>query len=328
MVLNDLLPDEGALIRESIKGKGGVELFRELLRHLPTIVVEDYYKNGVWHNELMKLDLEIVSCHRIGAGASDPIPLEEVPIPKVPDPPKALLSGLVRPLGMLNAMRPLGLFGTSVAPGLLRPAGVNGLPPLTLPGLRPVAMQNSLAAAAAAAVAAAAAAKTNAAGTAPGQAIGAKSPAPTLSGAVADLRQIALFVSKWRLEPTRTKELLQMLPPERRRLVMSNFAYVPVNGTPSMVKFEEYITQCQRTDTRAATSVAGGPVTLAGGPVTSPGASCSSSMLPTGVGTAVAVGSSVALGAKRPLEQPEADDQSLAKRAAVGPQAPATATVG
>lgn len=290
MVQDDLLPDEGASIRESIKGKGGVELFRELLRHLPTIIVEDYYKNGVWQNELMKLDLEIVVCHRVGAGASDPIPLEEVPMPKVPDPPKALLSGLVRPLGMLNAMRPLGLFGTSVAGGLLRPAGAtNGLPPLTLPGLRPVAMQNSLAAAAAAMA-------KMAAGTVPGQAIAAKSPATALSGAVADLRQIALFVSKWRLEPTRTKELLQKLPPERRRSVMNNFAYVPINGTPSMVKFEEYITQCQRTDTWAATSVAGGPVA-------SPGA-------------------------KRPLEQPETDDQGLAKRAAVGPQAAATATVG
>lgn len=315
MVQDDLLPDEGASIRESIKGKGGVELFRELLRHLPTIIVEDYYKNGVWQNELMKLDLEIVVCHRVGAGASDPIPLEEVPMPKVPDPPKALLSGLVRPLGMLNAMRPLGLFGTSVAGGLLRPAGAtNGLPPLTLPGLRPVAMQNSLAAAAAAMA-------KMAAGTVPGQAIAAKSPATALSGAVADLRQIALFVSKWRLEPTRTKELLQKLPPERRRSVMNNFAYVPINGTPSMVKFEEYITQCQRTDTWAATSVAGGPVA-------SPGASCSSSLLPTGGGTAAAVGSSVALGAKRPLEQPETDDQGLAKRAAVGPQAAATATVG
>lgn len=321
MVLNGLLPDEGALIRESIKGKGGVELFRELLRYLPTITVEDYYKNGVWHNELMKLDVEIVACHRMGAGASDPIPLEEVPMPKVPDPPKALLSGLLRPLGTLNAMRPLGLFGTSMSSGLLRPAGPNGLPPLTLPGLRPVAMHNSLAAAAAAAVKAAAAARANAVGTAPGQAIVAKNPASALSGAVADLRQIALFVSKWRLEPTRTKELLQKLPPDRRRFVMNNFAYVPVNGTPSIVKLEEYITQCQRTTPWAATSVTGGSVIL-------PGASCSGSLLPTGGGTAAAMGSSVALGAKRPLEQPKTDDQPLAKRAAVVPQAATTPTVG
>jgi len=326
MVQNDVLPDEGALIKESIKGKGGVELFRELLRHLPTIVVEDYYKNGVWQNELMRLDIEIVACHRIGAGASDPKPLEEVPMPKVPNPPKALLSGLVRPLGMLNAMRPLGLFSTSVAPGLtpglLRPTAPNGLPPLQIPGLRPVAMQNSLTAAAAAAINAAAAAKTNAMGTVPGQALGVKRPsALALSGAVADLRQIALFVSKWRLEPTRTKELLQKLPPERRRWVMNNFAYVPVNGTPSTVKLEEYITQCQRTDAWGATSVAVGPVV-------SPGASCSSSLLPAAGGTAAAVGSSVALGVKRPLEQPGTDDQNLAKRAAVGPQAAATATVG
>merc|ERR1712039_234865 len=52
--------------------------------------------------------------------------------------------------------------------------------------------------------------------------------------AAADLRQIALFVSKWRLEPHKTKIQLAKLTPARRRYIMQSFKFVPADGTTSM----------------------------------------------------------------------------------------------
>eukprot|EP00449_Zooxanthella_nutricula_P031629 CAMPEP_0198491076 /NCGR_PEP_ID=MMETSP1462-20131121/2554_1 /TAXON_ID=1333877 /ORGANISM="Brandtodinium nutriculum, Strain RCC3387" /LENGTH=75 /DNA_ID=CAMNT_0044219663 /DNA_START=120 /DNA_END=343 /DNA_ORIENTATION=+ len=71
-------------IAEEIKGKTGPELFRELLRQLPLVNAEDYCKNGVWQNELMKLDIQILAAHRLEAGAPDPPPLSEVRMPELP----------------------------------------------------------------------------------------------------------------------------------------------------------------------------------------------------------------------------------------------------
>eukprot|EP00971_Amphidinium_carterae_P120418 2385999-Amphidinium_carterae.1 len=45
---------------------------------------KDYIRSGVWQNETMKMDIEILECHRAEAGAPAPRPMEEVPMPKVP----------------------------------------------------------------------------------------------------------------------------------------------------------------------------------------------------------------------------------------------------
>merc|ERR1711933_378113 len=71
--------------------------------------------------------------------------------------------------------------------------------------------------------------------------------------AAADLRQIALFVSKWRLEPSRTKALLANLTPPRRRFVMQSFKDASgATGAAPVVKLEEYIAQCEQTNAWAA----------------------------------------------------------------------------
>merc|ERR1712037_544988 len=55
-------------------------------------------------------------------------------------------------------------------------------------------------------------------------------------------------VSKWRLEPSRTKLLIARLTPTRRRFVMQSFKYTPVNGVSPVAKLEEYIQQCEQTN--------------------------------------------------------------------------------
>lgn len=60
----------------------------------------------------------------------------------------------------------------------------------------------------------------------------------------ADLRMVALFVAKNRLETTRTKILLARLTPPRRRWVIQNFR--PGGpGVPPMVALEAFINECQ-----------------------------------------------------------------------------------
>mmetsp|Transcript_53636 Transcript_53636/g.141364 ORF Transcript_53636/g.141364 Transcript_53636/m.141364 type:complete len:287 (-) Transcript_53636:35-895(-) len=190
-------------IRDRIKTKNGIELFRELMRQLPIVNMDDYYKNGVWLDELMKLDIAIVAMHRAVAGAPDALPLEEVKVPEVPPPRPPPLPGLA----FMPGVRPIGF------------AGVNAM------GLRPPL-------------------------TALTAMVGAHPAAPAAVGATADLRQIALFVSKWKLEPTSTKALLARLTPGRRRFVMMNFKETLEScgeGEP-IVKLEAYVAHCEKTD--------------------------------------------------------------------------------
>merc|ERR1712039_379746 len=74
--------------------------------------------------------------------------------------------------------------------------------------------------------------------------------------AAADLRQIALFVSKWRLEPHKTKIQLAKLTPARRRYIMQSFKFVPADGTTSMSKLEEYIEECEKSGWASVTTAA------------------------------------------------------------------------
>merc|ERR1719337_803967 len=65
-------------------------------------------------------------------------------------------------------------------------------------------------------------------------------------GPSAELRQIALFIAKWKLEATKTKLLLARLTPPRRRWVMAKFTHTGVGASTSGL--EQYIAQCERTN--------------------------------------------------------------------------------
>jgi hypothetical protein len=66
-------------------------------------------------------------------------------------------------------------------------------------------------------------------------------PAP----AIAELRLIALFVAKWKLEASKTKTLLAVLTPQRRRYVMQHFKALGV-GDAATTELENFIGECGR----------------------------------------------------------------------------------
>lgn len=301
-------------IKEAIKGKTGPELFREVLRHLPLVAVDDYYKHGIWQNDLMKLDIQILSAHRLEAGAPDLPPLSEVKMPEIPEPMKLLqmpmapqlLGGLIRPAAVTaaGALRPgtaltapiLGLPGQVRAPGaaitgpatMVAPPGVV-MPPGVVAPPRP----------------------------------GATTPAVGGGTAAADLRQIALFISKWRLDPTRTSALVMKLTPLRRNFVMQNFKDATVvNGAAvPVVKLEEYIAQCEKSGAWAVLeggASAKAPVVVAPG-ATAPAVGTAAVVAPPA--KAVAGGAPVApalAGLKRTFDQTLSWQAALPKNAGSG----------
>lgn len=194
-------------IRETLKNKSGPELFRELLRHLPRASVDDYCRNGVWLENTLRLDIEIIAAHRLEAGAPDPIPLEKVKMPPLPPTrTSALVPGSVRPPAgvaqmIANAAAARAAVGGSVT--VPPPKGASGVAAMAVQGLSP--------------------------------------------GTAEDLRQIALFVSKWRLDPSGTKALLIKLPAQRRAYVIQNFqTTVTTTAMSPVTKLEEYIAECEK----------------------------------------------------------------------------------
>jgi len=215
-------------------GKQGKELFLELLRMLPSSQVEDYYAMGRWKDEDMQLDFDLLDAHRKEAGAEDPPALEELDIPPMPD-NKPAGAAWGAPLGY---QRPLAAPYGNVGPGYLpKPVVVTtiGRATTTAAGLRP---QPPRTAPTSAMVAAA----------------GGSGPA---GGPSAELRQIALFIAKWKLEATKTKLLLARLTPPRRRWVMSNFSQSGT-GLSSTVQLEQYIARCERTNAWGAAESSAG----------------------------------------------------------------------
>lgn len=174
---------------DEVLSKTGVELFRELLRVYPVGELDDYYKGGVWRDDMMKTDLILVEAHRREAGAPDPLPLEEIVVPDIP-----------KPLG--------GVFLPGVgAAGLVRPLGVT--PPALTVTPNPAAVT------------------------------------PPAGGAVAELRLIALFVAKWKLDPAKTKMMLAKIAAPRRRYVIQNFKLD--EGAEVMPALEAYMAECEST---------------------------------------------------------------------------------
>lgn len=207
------------ILDEEILMKTGAELFKELLRVYPVAEFEDYYRGGQWKEELMRTDLHLIYAHAREAGAPYPPPLEEVKLPG--NVPKAVqLPGAVRPT-LAGGVRP-----------------VLAKPPVPTP----------MGAAATPAAKATAATPAAAATTAP-----AEVPAATAASSQAtELRLIALFVAKWKLDATRTKLMLAKLTPPRRRYIITNFKNA--GGDPT-VALEQFIAKCEQTDAWAAAAV-------------------------------------------------------------------------
>jgi len=63
--------------------------------------------------------------------------------------------------------------------------------------------------------------------------------------AAAELKQISAFISKWKLDATKSKQILARLPPPKRRFVLSNFEGPGSPGSPEMgAAFEKYVREC------------------------------------------------------------------------------------
>lgn len=213
--------------------KDGQELFKELFRLLPSVEVEDYYKMGRWQDADIQLDIDLIVAHRKEAGAPEPPELEDLELPQLPSNGGAGM-GMRMGMGMGSAYG-AGAFPAGprpVTPGIagIKPAATKPLisapkPAGLIPSLKP---QPPKAAPSAAAVAAAV--KDGAQG-----------------GPSAELRQIALFIAKWKLEATKTKLLLARLTPTRRRHVMTKFTVSSSGGAPT-AQLEQFIGQCERTN--------------------------------------------------------------------------------
>lgn len=77
-------------------------------------------------------------------------------------------------------------------------------------------------------------------GTAPAAATSTASGGP-----VAELRLIALFVAKWKLDPTKTKLMLAKMTPTRRRYIIQNFK-TAFSGPEANAALDAYIAQCEK----------------------------------------------------------------------------------
>jgi hypothetical protein len=230
-----MMDPEEPSIRESLKDKSGPELFRELLRLLPLVVLEDYYKNGVWQNDLMKMDIEIIDAHRKEAGAPDPIPIDEVKMPAIPA--QVSMASMTSMIRALAANAP-----TAVTPGAVS-TEVNGVVSTSSSSTAPVGEAPAPVGAPVVAPVVTPMAPTLATVLPPGPI----ASSPVLGAPALDMRVIALFVSKWKLDAGRCKTALEKLTPARRRYVMQNFKYVPVAGATSIAKLEQYISECEKT---------------------------------------------------------------------------------
>lgn len=309
-------------IKEVVKGKNGPELFRELLRQYPLVVLDDYYKHGLWQNELMRLDIQILNAHRLEAGAPDLPPLSDIRMLEIPEP--KLLPALTAPQLLGGMIKPSVL----TAAGGLRPAGALTAPAIVVPGSAQVALGTAVAGPAATAQTVVQHGVVVPPGVvAPPRPVAA-TPVVSSEAAAADLRQIALFISKWRLDPTQTSALLMRLTPLRRNFVMQNFKDATlVNGAVVPVaKLAEYIIQCDRS---GAWAVLEGSVPAKAPAVVLPAASMPAIGTATvGAPPARAADVSTGLaGLKRTFDQTLAFQAALPKHAGPAIQQPPTPPV-
>lgn len=276
------------------------ELFRELLSVYPSACYEDYFKPpGVWATETLEIDLELIKAHRREAGAPEAIPIEDV---EMPDLPKAIpvtglagavaggqgvLAGTMRTPGA--AIKPLASALAARAAGGLVPPGQVGPKPGSILN-RPGAPQRPMAPAAKIGAAA---------GGTLGPSGAAAMSATAAAGPSAELKQIALFIQRWKLEATKAKLLLARLTPARRRYVMSNYKGVTT--------LDVYIQSCDRTNAWANAKDAPAAATA------SPGAAAGRPAQAKPQSAGAAPSTAAAAGVKRPLGAPAAAGGGLAK---------------
>lgn len=121
---------------------------------------------------------------------------------------------------------------------------------------------------------------------------------PQAGGAVAELRLIALFVAKWKLDPTKTKTMLAKCTPQRRRYVIQNFK-AAVAGAEATPELETYISECEES----------GKWDQASGPMAALAAAQAARTVPaaavgpkaTGAAAGVVPGVVAGVGVKRPI---------------------------
>lgn len=206
-------------LSEVAEGKTGAELFRELSRIYSVANVEDYYKMGQWKDTLMRTDYVLIEHHRLMGRAPEPPPLEEVPMPELPKAASPL------PLAMSALVGKLGL------------GGLKGTSPST------AAMLAAAHAAAAATEGSAKASFETLLRASPtlkklseGKKIPNSAPAPTLAGRqvgsavppssmtrAMEMRNMAVFIAKNKLDPSKAKPLLTPLSSTTLKAVIAGF---------------------------------------------------------------------------------------------------------
>jgi len=218
------------------------------------------------------IDTELVTAHRQESGAPEPPPLEEVKLPDMrPAGARALtLLGTLKPPAAFGATKPSGLLPSSAPSAgsasryssLARappPSGslggtsrlVQRIPPLKPPARLPANSYGStrplerVPLKAPARTGEGTEEHDNAEGPRrppsirPAVRPATSSAAPTpSSGPASELRQIAMFISKWELEPTKAKLVLARLPASRRRWVMANY-----KGTTNLAAYIQHVSR-------------------------------------------------------------------------------------
>lgn len=219
--------------------------------------------------DLILTDTELIESHRKESGAPEPPPLEEVELPQIGPlrpvgGPRALLGTLKPPAAFGGATKPGGGLQPSSAPSRYSlstrtpppPSGSPGGPPRLVQKISPLkapARLQSPSAPSARSTARPGPARPDEAAEEYDNAEGPRrpplirpavrsatssgAPAPS-SGPASELRQIALFISKWQLEPTKAKLVLARLPASRRRWVMANY-----DGEGNLASFIQHVSR-------------------------------------------------------------------------------------
>eukprot|EP00747_Dinoflagellata_sp_TGD_P213054 gnl/TRDRNA2_/TRDRNA2_86070_c0_seq1.p1 gnl/TRDRNA2_/TRDRNA2_86070_c0~~gnl/TRDRNA2_/TRDRNA2_86070_c0_seq1.p1 ORF type:complete len:405 (-),score=40.67 gnl/TRDRNA2_/TRDRNA2_86070_c0_seq1:65-1279(-) len=265
----------------------GVELFRELKRVFPTAYAEDYFQHGVWLDELMDMDLELITRHREEIGAPEPPPLEDIPYPELPK-----FAATPRPAMALSGIRPGALSGVQPGAPIPPPGGATagqGWLAARVPGkasitpvrpMRPVGALRPISALTMGKLTAVGGGprpissltmgKLTAVGGGPRPissltmgkltAIGGGTAGAAAQGAAETiLDAVNQFVEYWGLDATKTRILIMKLPPTKRRAAMTNFSFDPSKGISVNAALSLYL-QRNYLGTPAVSAAANGPV--------------------------------------------------------------------
>eukprot|EP00747_Dinoflagellata_sp_TGD_P115117 gnl/TRDRNA2_/TRDRNA2_172074_c0_seq1.p1 gnl/TRDRNA2_/TRDRNA2_172074_c0~~gnl/TRDRNA2_/TRDRNA2_172074_c0_seq1.p1 ORF type:complete len:366 (-),score=58.87 gnl/TRDRNA2_/TRDRNA2_172074_c0_seq1:79-1107(-) len=222
--------DEDDYLKNALEKKG-MELFKEILRIYELAEVESYYGAGVWADEVMRMDLEILTAHRKEANAPEPPPLEEVSTPALPQ-----QQGWGRAGGIAGVARtsPVGQTASSY-PAASPASGPRSSPPM---GVSSSAVSYG-----------AARGTTPVTTHGPASGYGSQAYGAASGGAkpVDEMRLLALFVAKWKVDSAKTKMMLAKLTPARRRYVIQNFK-TSSPGAEATDALEEYLDECEATN--------------------------------------------------------------------------------